>query len=343
MIGPDPGHGPENCRLSLVTAELGPDGSIGYKVMGVCANQPITGQLKYATNHQMAERFFYKGAEIITSAICQADPWITEIACEEPKVSAKGADPGPLMNHSIPLSRHVVNSSAAFHHAWANAARPKPPGPPVNAQAIIRSYNNRATITWLSPDEQGNNGPYLDFVVEARPQHAEGVAWRKLGGVARRPAPDVRPDYLLTVNLPPLVPGTTRWELRACSTTVLARTCTSPMLPTLAPGGERDHRPGKSVDQLLLPPKRLPGTIQKPSPGSNAALNPLPLPPKALPGTIPKPSPGSNPALDPQPPKFGFGSIMRRGIPEGDAPSTDAAADDAPHANAPSLEEKPTP
>ncbi|MGD9850856.1 MAG: hypothetical protein AB7T38_06300 [Nitrospirales bacterium] len=104
-----------------------------------------------------------------------------------------------------------------------------------------------------------------------------------------------------------------------------------------------------------------------PSPGSKSALNPQPLPPKIVSPSIPRIPPGAgNVALNPQPlppkalsiqpvaPKsFGFGSIMRRGIPEGESPATDNSPadsppvqkvpDTAPSDEAPLADEKPAP
>lgn len=328
---------PRNCGFTQVTAQLGPDGSVRYNVAGTCNGAPISGQLAYATNQQMSERFFYNGTELRTTAICPADPWVTGAQCQNPLVSAQGADPGGLIHSPVPLSRYVVNAAPAFQAARANAALPKPPGPPVNATATMR-FGGRATVTWLGPDQQGAFGPYLNFNVEARPQRAEGAAWIKLGSLPRHAAP----DYRLTVQLPPPVAGTGGWELRACSTTVLTSTCTLPIVPTIAPLTERDLRtskdkivatpPASSAIRPMLqspnaaaatappaplgdktvaaPPIPIPGAMQSPSPGHSSGLNPQPLPPKAL----------SKPALTP---KAFSGGVMQRGVEQEQSTSTE--------------------
>lgn len=382
-VGDDPVIIARSCSFTTATAEFGPDGSIRYKVMGTCNGGPLTGQMAYGTNQQMQERFFYGGAQISTSAICPADPWVSGVKCQDPKVAAKGADPGSLLYSPVPLSREVVGSAQVFQNAHANAAHPKPPGPPVNAKAIMRlTLSNkieRATVSWLGPDQQGNFGPYLNFIIEARPQQAEGAAWTKIGGVNRHAAP----NYQLVVQFPPTPQGTAGWEVRTCSTTVFTRTCTGPIIPTMAPFTERLDRlaPGSAInitpkrkntiDSLKLPdkafsaprqggpsgsekaalnpqplpPKPFSAPIQSsPSAAGKAALNPQPLPPKAF-GAIQPPSPGTNAALNPQPlpPKFGFGSILRRGIPEGEAPPSEVAPDNEPPTNGPPTDEKPAP
>ena len=333
---------PRNCGFTQVTAQLGPDGTVRYTIAGTCNGAPISGQLTYATNQQMSERFFYSGAELRTTAICPADPWVTGVQCQNPLVSAKGADPGGLIHSPVPLSRFVDNAAQAFQTARANAALPKPPGPPVNATATMR-FGGKATVTWLGPDQQVAFGPYLNFNVEARPQRAEGAAWIRLGSLPRHAAP----DYRLTVQLPPPVAGTGGWELRTCSTTVLTSTCTHPIVPTIAPLTERDLRTGKDKivatppasseirpmlqspnaaaatappaplgdKTVVAPPIPIPGGMQSPSPGHSSALNPRPLPPKAL----------SKPALAP---KAFSGEIIRRGIEQED--STPAESKTAP-------------
>ncbi|MCA9422991.1 MAG: hypothetical protein KC592_18370, partial [Nitrospira sp.] len=246
--------------------------------------------------------------------------------------------------------RYVISEPQVFQHAKANATRPNPPGPPVNARAEIRGGGN-ATVYWLGPDQQGNFGPYLNFVVEARPKGAEGATWTKLGGINRHSAP----DYRVGVKIPEPIPGFSGWELRTCATTVLARTCTGPFSPTLAFNKERlapligrdktgppltiqkenstlqSSKPQIGAPQSSSPnqqgggnaasPLRSYGKIGNVAPGNESALNPQPLPPKS----------------------FRFGSIMHRGIPEGEAPPSDVAPENEPATIGAPTDEKPAP
>lgn len=306
---------PESCTLSQAAAELGPDGTVRYNVTGTCAGTPITGQMAYAPNQQMSERFFFRGAEFRTTALCPADPWVTGVQCEDQKVAAKGADPGPLIHAPVPLSRVAIGAAQVFQNARTNASHPKPPGPPVNAKATMR-FGTKATVSWLGPDQRGNFGPYLNFIVEARPKQAEGAAWVKLGGIPRHSAP----DYRLTVQLPPTVAGTTGWELRACAATVLASTCTGPIAPTITAVTEREMRAGPK-DKIAAPPS---GNV-----GVNAVrefpkdtVTPPPAPPKKLPDVTQSPSVAQKSTLKPQPlpPKSLRAPILRRGVEQESAP-----------------------
>jgi hypothetical protein len=259
--GDDPAYSPDySCRIGQVTAQLGPDGSIKYNLTGNCGNNPITGQMAYSpSQHKMNERFYYGGADVTAMATCPADPWTSGAPCQDQKISAKGADPGPLLNFRVPLSLVVAGSGAVFQNARATASKPNPPGPPVNAKAVTHALPGTATVFWLGPDEHAPYGPYLDFIVEARPQNAQGAAWTRLGGLARHAAA----DYQLAVKLPAPVPGTAGWELRACSTTSLATTCTSPLIPT--------------PDMTMLkqtPSTSFKGAIQTPPPSRNALTAP---------------------------------------------------------------------
>lgn len=395
-VGDDPVITTQSCSFTTATAEFGPDGSIRYNVMGTCNGSPITGEMGYGTDQRMKERFFYGGAQIRTSAICPADPWISGVACEDQKVSATGANPGPLLYSRVPLSTSVVGAAQVFQNAHANASHPKPPGPPVNVKAIMRftlsNQIERAVVSWLGPDQQGSFGPYLDFIVEARPQKAEGAAWVKLNGIRRHAAP----GYQVIVQFPPAPQGTTGWEVRTCSATVFTRTCTGPLIPApailadridrLAPGSRLGLLPpGKTtIDPQQLPAKPFSAPMQGGSSAAGkAALNPQPLPPKVASPSVPRipsaagkaalnsqplppkafsdsiqsrPSLGGNAALNPQPlpPKalsvqpvpprsFRFGSIMQRGVPEGDAPRAEVAPDSDPSTKMPPADEKPAP
>ncbi len=345
--GQDPVITYRSCSFTQVTAQLGPDGSIKYNVMGTCDGSPITGQLAYGLNQQMKEQFIFGGSEIRSVAVCPADPWTTGAACRDQQVSAKGADPGRLVHSPVPLSRAVTGAAEIFQTARANAALPKPPGAPVNPQAVIRS-SNRAAVSWLGPDQQGNNGPYLNFIVEARPLRAEGAAWITLGNLPRHNAP----DYRLTVQLPPPVKGTEGWELRTCSTTALTRTCTGPFTAALSPVIIDQRAANKNIvrkmpgslitsgalsQQAVSPQASAPPLAQPPSPGQTSALNPQPLPPKGLPGLIQSPAPGQASALNPQPlpPKTLVApalrpSIMRRGVPQENATPAKTEPTEAP-------------
>lgn len=331
-VGQDPILLPQ-CTLTQITGAYGPDGSIRYSLTGTCNNQPITGQVGYSSNRQMAEKFFYRGAQITTTATCPADPWVSGAPCENSNIAAKGADPGPLLQHRVPLSLGVGNESVTvglFQQAKTNASRPKPPGPPINARAKMTTPRS-ATISWLGPAQQGNFGPYLNFIVEARPRNTEGAAWTKVGGIGRHTAP----DYQLTVKLPTTSNIETAWDVRACATTVFASTCTNPISPTLAPIVERlspaiekakQVPQGKTTIDAALPltkphigasgteesavgqppSERFKSLRTAPSsiPGNNSALNPQPLPPKAL----------TAPPV--QQPRSFSGTIMRRGLSE---------------------------
>jgi hypothetical protein len=291
----------------------------------------------------MKEQFIYGGSEIRSIAICPADPWTTGVACHDQQVSAKNADPGQLINQPVPLSRSVANAAQVFQTARANAAKPNPPGPPVNLQAVTRGLgtNVTAVVSWLKPDEQAPNGPFVDFIVEARPINAQGAAWTRLGGLAKHPAL----NYSLAIKLPPPVPGTAGWELRACSTTMFARTCTNPLIPEfdkrlieklgnaamkeMVRPGAPNMRIGAETKSSLAPRlnQPLPPALTQPiTPGQAGSLNPQPLPPNSVPVLTQTPAPGQASALNPQPlpPKALTApglrpSIMRRGVGQEDA------------------------
>ena len=43
----------------------------------------------------------------MTTATCPADPWTSGAQCQNQKIAAKGADPGPLLNFRF-----------RFHSSW---------------------------------------------------------------------------------------------------------------------------------------------------------------------------------------------------------------------------------
>jgi hypothetical protein len=87
--------------------------------------------------------------------------------------------------------------------------------------------NNRFTARWLAPDESGDR-PYLRFVVQARPQNAEGAAWVDVIKVARQ----AQLAYVANGTLPARSAGIPGWDVRVCALTELASSCT----PALTPG-----------------------------------------------------------------------------------------------------------
>lgn len=99
---------PESRTASQAAVELGPDGTVRYNVTDTCAGTPITGRMAYAPNQQMSERFFFRGAEFRTTALCPPDPRVTGVLCEDQKAAAKGADPGPRMHAPVPVSRVAI-------------------------------------------------------------------------------------------------------------------------------------------------------------------------------------------------------------------------------------------
>jgi hypothetical protein len=272
------------CTFAQVSAALGPDGGVQYNVMGTCDGNPITGKMAYSPSQQkMQEGFFYRGAKVQTVAQCPNDPWTTGAPCQDQKVSAQGANVDPILTQPVPLSLRVVGAANVFQNARANAAKPNPPGPPVNFKAVILGMGPSTVVSWLGPEQQGPYGPYLDFVVEARPQNAAGAAWTRLGGTGRHAAA----NYQLTVKLPPPVAGTPGWELRACSTTVLASTCSASLIPTRDMAKELFQSPGNTFKGSVPvdPNKTLKsqsGTsassivAPKPTPAPNALKAPAP-------------------------------------------------------------------
>lgn len=307
------------CTFAQVTATLGPDASVQYNVMGTCDGNPITGKMAYSPSQQkMQEAFFYRGAKVQTMAQCPNDPWTTGAPCQDQKVSAQGANVDPIITQPVPLSLRVVGAANVFQNARANAAKPNPPGPPVNFKAVILGLGPSTVVSWLGPDQQGPYGPYLDFVVEARPQNAGGAAWTTLGGTPRHAAA----NYQLTVKLPPPVAGTPGWELRACSKTVLASTCSPSLIPTREMTKELQSSGGTFKGSVPIDP-----SIQKSQSGTSASSI-----------VAPKPAPGPNALKAPAPSFSTRPSIFPRGVEkEAETKPDEPSAPDATDA-----EKKPT-
>ena len=99
-----------------------------------------------------------------------------------------------------------------------------PPGIPVNLSSTYAL--GRVSAKWLAPDASGDR-PFLGFLVQVRPQNAEGAAWTDIGTVPWHAAL----DYRLTAKVPanPAIPA---WDVRVCSTTTLTASCSPAQTPT---------------------------------------------------------------------------------------------------------------
>jgi hypothetical protein len=216
-----------DCHYSSVTAQLSATGALSYTVYGDCGGAPIGGHLSYDPRAQAFSEKFFNSVNFEDSGSCPADPWTTGAVCSGQKVAARSADPKLneiLRPEFAPYSRGVPASASLFQNAFAHATRPNPPGAPVNAAAKTTVLWTSVQVRWLAPDESGNR-PFVQFMVQARPQGAAGAAWSTLGDVPRQGTYDV------TFRLPPRVAGYSAWEIRTCSVTALTQSCTGALTP----------------------------------------------------------------------------------------------------------------
>jgi hypothetical protein len=296
------------CSITQVMARIGIDGTIHYYTSGLCNGEQIKGQLAYTPDRVISERYSYRGSEFTTRANCDphGDPLRTTNRCRHQHVSSNA----PFDTSILPIAqspRHVELYDRA--HAAAVQTTPKPPGPPLHAKASVgwTTAMDQAAVTWMSPDELGNSGPYLHFVVEGRPKHAEGVAWTQLGTAPKK----IAPNNHLVVKLPLIhatgpateTGGTGRWELRLCSMTTAAGTCTTPFSPGIVSLKGRANT-GKEKYLAPKPPAFTPPPID---PTLNTSAQKTP----AASATPPQPAPNFS--------KFSQQPLMPRGVPQENA------------------------
>lgn len=219
-----------DCRYSSVTAQISATGAITYDVYGDCGGSAIGGKLSYDPGTQRFSEHFFNSVEFEDMGTCPADPWSRGAYCTGQKISAQGNNVAQVqLNPALaPFSLQVASSAQLFQRAYASAARPNPPGAPVNGRVHTTVLWQSIRVRWLAPDESGNR-PFVDFNVQARPQGAEGAAWSTVGTVPRGGT-----NYDVTLRMPALVAGYKGWDVRACSVTALAQTCTSPLASDLS-------------------------------------------------------------------------------------------------------------
>ena len=212
------------CTYSDIKARIDQFGDASYKVYGSCSGSAVSGQMAYKDG-KFQESFIANNATISTLGYCDTDPWATAVNCHDQKVGYTGAfDPGLL--NDAPLSL-ISGNYQEFHNAYLNASRPNPPGLPVNFTATA-DYG-KVTAHWLAPDTSGDR-PFIGFILQARPQHAEGAAWVAVGLIFAH----TQPDYEMKKPLPATSAAIRAWDVRLCSTTNLSSTCT----PALTPGSD---------------------------------------------------------------------------------------------------------
>ncbi len=212
------------CAFSDVQAHIGPSGAVTYKIYGSCAGSTVSGQVGYS-NGKFQESFVVSNyGKINTVGYCDTDPWATAANCHDQQVQSSAIPFDPGLLNSAPLSLYS-GGGYIFHQAFLNASRPNPPGIPVNLASTYAL--GRVTATWLAPDASGDR-PFLGFLMQVRPQNAEGAAWTDIGTIAWH----ATLDYRLSGKTPvyAVVPA---WDVRVCSTTALTMTCS----PAQAPNG----------------------------------------------------------------------------------------------------------
>ena len=224
--GDDPvfATGVASCGYNDIQAHIGPSGAVTYKVYGTCSGSVVSGQMAYS-NGRFQESFIISNqAKISTLGYCDTDPWATAVNCHDQKVQSSAINLDPGLFSSAPLSLVSGYSAQKFHEAFLNASRPNPPGIPVNLSSTYAL--GRVSAKWLAPDASGDR-PFLGFLVQVRPQNAEGAAWTDIGTVPWHAAL----DYRLTAKVPanPAIPA---WEVRVCSTTTLTASCSPAQTPT---------------------------------------------------------------------------------------------------------------
>ncbi len=220
--GDDPvlATGIASCYYKDIQAHIGPSGAITYKVYGSCSGADVSGQVAYS-NGKFQESFIISNhGKISTLGYCDTDPWATAANCHDQLVQSTGAY-DPALSSSAPLT--LIGGGEGFHQAFLHATRPNPPGIPVNLASTYAP--GRVTATWLAPDASGDR-PFLGFLMQVRPQNAEGAAWTDIGTIPWHAAL----DYRLAGKVPPN-PAVPAWEVRVCSTTALAASCAPPQTP----------------------------------------------------------------------------------------------------------------
>ena len=213
-----------SCTYTDIKARIDQFGNVTYKVYGSCAGSAISGQMAYKDG-KFQESFIANNAKISTLGYCDTDPWATAVNCHDQKVASTGAfEPGLLKDAPLSL---ISGNYQGFHNAYLNASRPNPPGLPVNFTATADL--GQVTAHWLAPDTSGDR-PFVGFILQARPQHAEGAAWVDVGLIFAH----AQLDYVMKKRLPAMSAAIPAWDVRLCSTTNLSSTCT----PALTPGSE---------------------------------------------------------------------------------------------------------
>lgn len=226
----------DRCTVSSVRARLGADGtSVKYSANGSCPGGLISGEIAYREG-TFNEVFDLGMAGVLRSkGTCSDNPWVKAARCENVLVQGQGPGVTALLESqpfspggevSAPFSMQVPGAEAAFRKAHDSAERPNPPIAPVGVQVTQGIGSRSVKATWIAPDESGDR-PFLHFLVQARPHALEGAAWVELGQVNRGSSA----RYSAVMRLPPPVTGTKGWDVRLCSATRLAMTCTEAVEP----------------------------------------------------------------------------------------------------------------
>lgn len=233
-VGIDPEYF-ASCAMGVqsVTAKYLPDGGISYSLEGVCGLSPFSGRAVFKPGGSFQERFYVAALSlnVSTTGTCPDDPLATGATCRDTSISLSNESAARwLQPYKPPLIAAAIVSNTGnvglFQNARRNATRPNPPAAPVSVSSLYKPGNRTASVGWVPPDESGDR-PYLTFHVDIRPRGAEGGAWTKVSTYARQSVA----NYSVLVSLPAYPMKAGGWDLRVCSATALATTCSDSQVP----------------------------------------------------------------------------------------------------------------
>jgi hypothetical protein len=241
------------CRADSVRARLSADGvTVRYWIDGYCPGTKFSGELAFRSG-LFSEVFDLGTAGVLRSkGNCSDNPWTKAARCENVSIQGDGPQISALLAEHpytptgdllVPLTLNAIGSDA-FRKAHATAERPNPPNAPVAVRVAQPLGSDAVHVSWIAPDESGDR-PYVYFLAQARPRALEGAAWVEVGKVGR----GTSAAYTAPIRLPPPVRGTNGWDVRMCSATALAVTCSAWLTPSSVAGNAVLVRPNLNLQQ----------------------------------------------------------------------------------------------
>ncbi len=227
-VGQDP-RPVSSCTFTQLNVSLSVAGVRTYDFVALCSDYSFVGQGRWdPASKQTAERITMGDWKLSSSALCDADPWITGAPCREAQLAASAHR--DMVYMAPPVSARVLgwpSNDAAARLAQAKPPIPNLPLPPLDVKAKS-ALGLAPTVSWSAADQSGNR-PAEKFEIERQSPPGAGRPWIGEGSVAGPGGAQTASTRLAFKRQTSKVDARTRHAFRVCTVNAAGRACSAPV------------------------------------------------------------------------------------------------------------------